>query len=314
VVVCGSCGVSFAGAWVDEVGVLAPGSKPSRPGPEVATAAPAAVAAAKPARSLPRIPKPAMPQLPKLSRPRLPSLPVKRPDGFQLPSLPRIAAPTMPAYAAVPVALVAVIGGLILIQAQGGRSSTTSPAAVIPPDATTKAPSAAPASPAAAASGSAGTSGDAKLIRGSNFTIALPPGWQQTTPANGATFAAVSPDGKADATLWVRDEPKLDFPTFEATSLAQLRSLAGSAHVASRVAAPTPDDTIVRLAADAPVGKPAYEVTLRVFGPYRYYLATTLQPDASADTAKGVELLSNSLTPSDGSLPAAAPASSGGGR
>ena len=91
--------------------------------------------------------------------------------------------------------------------------------------------------------------------------------------------------------------PQLDFPTFEAGSLAQLRTLAGSAHVATRVAAPTPEATIVRLAADAPAGKPAYAVTLRVSGPYRYYLATTLEPNASPAAAKGVELLSNSLTP-----------------
>jgi hypothetical protein len=234
---------------------------------------------------------------------------VKRPEGLRLPSMRKVSAPTLPPYAAVPLAIAAVVGVLLLIQGQGS-SDPVLPSTTAPADATAGAPSSAPASPAAgAASGAADASGDAKLIRGSNFTIALPPGWTQTTPANGATFAAQSADGGADATLWVRDEPKLDFPTFEATSLAQLRTLAGSAHVASRVAAPTAEGTIVRLAADAPAGKPAYSVTLRVFGPYRYYLATTLQPDASAASSKGVDLLSNSLTPVDGT--AAAPVTGG---
>ena len=39
----------------------------------------------------------------------------------------------------------------------------------------------------------------------------------------------------------------------------------------------------MRLAADAPPGAPAYEVTLRASGPYRYYLATTVQPDAPSE-------------------------------
>jgi hypothetical protein len=222
--------------------------------------------------------------------------------------MPRVSAPSLPAYAAVPVAIVAVIGALVLIQTQNAPNDRTATTAAAPADATAQAPSAAPASPAPDSSGAAATSNEAKLIRGSSFTIALPPGWTQTTPANGATFAAASADGDADATLWVRDEPKLDFPTFEAASLAQLRTLAGSAHVASRVAAPTAEGTIVRLAADAPEGKPAYDVTLRVNGPYRYYLATTLQPDASADASKGVELLSNSLTPGSGTVSSTEPA------
>ena len=62
--------------------------------------------------------------------------------------------------------------------------------------------------------------------------------------------------------------------------MAQLEALAGSANIVERVPAPTEEGTIVRLAADAPAGQPSYAVTLRVAGPYRYYLATTVQPDA----------------------------------
>jgi hypothetical protein len=253
--------------------------------------------------------------VPSLSVPKLsmPKLAVRRPQGFRAPSLPGVAPPALPAYAAVPLALAAVIGGLVLIQAQSasnGGSSDASALVAAANDASPHASAATPASPAPAASAAA-VSTDAKLIRGSNFTVALPPAWKQTTPPSGATFAAASADGGADATLWVRDEPKLDFPTFEASALAQLRTLAGSAHVASRVAAPTADGTVVRLAADAPAGKPAYEVTLRVYGSYRYYLATTLQPGASPAAAKGVDLLSGSLTPVSAGGPPA-PATTGG--
>ena len=280
VVACGSCGQSFECPPVSEVGVLAPGAKP-RPRSH-----------SKPVRSGAR-----KPQLLRLARPAIRRPAVKRPEGLRLPSMPRVAAPTLPAYAAVPLALAAVVGGLFLIQAQNASNhdSTTTP----PADSSAQAPAAAPAAPGSttAPTGSANASGQAKLIRGSNFTIALPPGWKQTTPANGATFAAESADGGADANLWIRNEPKLDYPTFEAASLAQLRTLAGSAHVVGRVTAPTAEGTIVRLAADVPAGKPAYDVTLRVYGPYRYYLATTLQPNASSEASNGVAMVANTLTP-----------------
>ena len=76
-----------------------------------------------------------------------------------------------------------------------------------------------------------------------------------------------------------------------------LKGLAGSARVVERVAAPTADGTIVHLAADAPAGSPQYEVTLRAGGPYRYYLATTVQPDASDRAADGAELIHGSFQP-----------------
>ena len=201
---------------------------------------------------------------------------------------------------AVPVALAAVVGGLLLVQ--GGGSSTSPQESQLS------------AAPAIAASGTAAGGGtaapqappvgsqaqpspQATLVRGASYTLALPGGWLRTTPPSGATFAAHSADGSADATLWIQRDSSLDFPTFEAQSLGRLRQLAGSAHVVDRVPAPTADGTIVRLAADAPAGKPAYDVTLRVAGPYRYYLATTLDPKAPGTSSKAIELISNSLTP-----------------
>jgi hypothetical protein len=70
--------------------------------------------------------------------------------------------------------------------------------------------------------------------------------------------------------------------------------------VIDRVAAPTPEGTIITLAADAPAGGPRYEVVLRAAGPYRYYLATTLQPDAPREAIAGVELIQGSFTPEAG--------------
>ena len=85
--------------------------------------------------------------------------------------------------------------------------------------------------------------------------------------------------------------PHLHRPVAQASSQA----LAGSAQIVDRVAAPTPEATVVKLAADAPEGQPSYEVTLRVAGPYRYYLATSVQPDASAKAADGADLIAGLL-------------------
>ena len=61
--------------------------------------------------------------------------------------------------------------------------------------------------------------------------------------------------------------------------------------------APTPEGTVVVLAADAPAGEPTYEVTLRAAGPYRYYLATSVEPDASAAAVEGAELIAGLVHP-----------------
>ncbi|MFL5956280.1 MAG: hypothetical protein ACJ756_02415, partial [Solirubrobacterales bacterium] len=74
--------------------------------------------------------------------------------------------------------------------------------------------------------------------------------------------------------------------------------VAGSARVVGRSPAPTADGSVVTLAPTSPPpGSPTYEVTLRASGPYRYYLATTVEPDASRDAADGAGLIHSSFVP-----------------
>jgi hypothetical protein len=218
----------------------------------------------------------------RLPRPRLPEL--------------RLIDPSKPWWriASVPIAALAVIGGLMALQRPDGTGaqSTGSNAAAVEP--ATAAPT---VEAAGAGTGGKGPADQAQLVRGSSFSLALPQGWERVPPQGGATFAAVSADGDADATLWIERDPDLDFARFEARSLDQLRALAGSARVVERIAAPTPEATVVRLAAVAPPGQPEFEVTLRASGPYRYYLATTVQPDASREGIEGAELIHGSFTP-----------------
>lgn len=193
-------------------------------------------------------------------------------------------------YLSLPLAAAAVIAVLILVQSGGDEpgqeSASTAPA--VPAEA---------AKPDAPATSSKSEEG-AELVKGSSYTLALPNGWQRAEPEAGATFAAVASEGGAEATLWVRRDPNMSFPEFESQSLAQLRRATGtSAEVTDRTAAPTVDGTIVTLAANPPEGGPDYEVTLRATGPYRYYLATTVEPDASQTAAEGAELIRSSFVP-----------------
>jgi hypothetical protein len=191
-------------------------------------------------------------------------------------------------YLSIPVAAAGVI--LILILVQGSDGEPQEQPAPAP------APAAVDSGGGGAAHGS-GSSQGAELVKGASYTLALPDGWARTEATNGATFAASARDGGAEATLWVQRDPSLDFSQFEAQSLDRLRQLAGSAQVTDRTVAPTVDGTIVTLAADSTAGAPAYDVTLRLAGPYRYYLATTVEPDASRDAADGAELIHSSFVP-----------------
>jgi hypothetical protein len=192
-------------------------------------------------------------------------------------------------YLSIPVAAAAVIVALILIQGSGGNDQDSSPSSSAPPP---------PAAATADGGSGNGASKGAELVKGSSYTLALPAGWARTDPQGGATFAAAAQGGGGDATLWVTRDPSLSFPQFEAQSLAQLRHIAGTpAKVTDHTAAPTADGTIVTLAADSPTGAPAYEVTLRVAGPYRYYLATTVEPNAPRAAADGAELIHSSFVP-----------------
>ena len=142
---------------------------------------------------------------------------------------------------------------------------------------------------------------DAQLISESTFSLALPAGWDRVKPGAGATFAAVSSDGLADTTLWIQNDPKLDFASFEATSLAQLEMLTGSARVVERNVGPSVEASSITLAPkDAPDGAPTYEVVLRGSGDNWYYLATTYQAGAPAEAVEGVELIQGSFLPLGG--------------
>jgi hypothetical protein len=213
-------------------------------------------------------------------------------------SLPR---PELPAWLADPgsrtwrivsaiTAAALVIGVMLLIQGGGEPAPQTA----------TDEPAAAPAADPGKG-GAAVEAGGASFVRESSYSLALPAGWKQSRGEAGATFSASAPGGDADATLWIKRDSGLSFTAFEARSLDQLETLAGSARVVERTTAPTLEGTIVRLAADAPAGSPQFEVTLRAAGPYRYYLATTVQPDAAAADVDAAELVHGSFQPSGGS-------------
>jgi hypothetical protein len=182
-----------------------------------------------------------------------------------------------------------VIGGLILIQG-GGDERSSQPAAE-------NAEAGGAAAKPANGDGKGVEAGGASFVEESTFSLALPAGWKQSSGEAGATFSASARGGAADATLWIDRDPSLEFPAFEARSLDQLEALAGSARVVERSTAPTIDATIIRLAADAPPGSPRFEVTLRASGPYRYYLATTVQPDAPAADVDAADLIHGSFQP-----------------
>jgi hypothetical protein len=210
-------------------------------------------------------------------------------------------------WVGVPLAAVAVIAALILLQ----DTEDPSPTVTVGPAGTESEP-AAPAGEAAegAAAGAAATGGAAESAGGGQagatfvtqpgFSLALPPGWEQTPAEGGAAFTAAAEDGTADATLWIERASDLSFAEFEARSLEQLRSLTGNAEVVERIPAPTAEGTVVRLRADTPEGtgvSAPYDVTLRAAGPYRYYLATTVQPGASRQASEGADLIHGSFVP-----------------
>lgn len=192
------------------------------------------------------------------------------------------------AYASVPLAAAAVIIALLLIQ---GRADETGMETTVQPGNATGGEGQAQAGD---------PPGNAELVRESNFTLAIPPGWERSTPPRGATFAATASDGSADATLWIEQDPNLTIGEFEAESLERLDRIAENVRVEERILAPTDADTVIRLRADAPAGEPGlidYEVTLRTAGPFRYYLVTSTQPDASSVAGSGVQLIHGSFIP-----------------
>lgn len=191
--------------------------------------------------------------------------------------LPAISKNRLWAWASIPLAVLGVIAGLALIQ--DGSSGEVE---------------AAEASAAAEQAAS-----EATFISQPGYSLALPAGWEQTSPPDGATFKAESADGMADATLWIEEDPSLGFKQFERRSLAQLTELAPDAEIVDRVEGPTIETTISELRAEPMTnGVPApYRVTLRGAGPYRLYFATAEQPAAKPKLRGDIELMHGSLRP-----------------
>lgn len=290
---CPSCAVDFDTLAVEELGIMDPQARQA-----VAAAVGTPAAAPAPAVKAPR----------SFSIPRI----ERRRGGDRRQGATFNAQGRVWKLVSIPLAAFAVVAGLALLQGDGESPDGESPAAQATLQSNAAAEVApepgAAADPAVAAAGTEGSDGstkggeskaskNTKLVRGSTYSLALPAGWERVAPVGGATFAAVSPGSEADVQLWIDEDPKLDFPTFISQSLTQIEALTGSARIVERIPASTPEATIVRLAADAPADQPSYEVTLRVAGPYRYYLAGSVHPDAAPEAAEGVELIVGSFTP-----------------
>jgi hypothetical protein len=195
------------------------------------------------------------------------------------------------------LAAAAVIGGLLLIQGGDDQPQPGEPAPAAARESTPP-PAADRGKAEDKGSGEVKVSNHTTLVSGSSFNLVLPAKWEQVDPPTGATFKAVAPAGDADATLWIKQDPDLSFDRFVKQSRDQLAALSGAEPtVVEQGPAPSTDEAVVKLAAGAPAGEPAYQVTLRAGGDYRYYLAITTQPDASSEAVDGADLIDGSFTP-----------------
>ena len=199
-------------------------------------------------------------------------------------------------WLSLPVAAVAVLG--ILVRGPGAAASDDRRPRPRPRD---PPPTTRPSRPAA--DKAARSPEDARLISESTFQLALPAGWERDAPSGGATFAAVAPGGDADAMLWIERDPKLDFATFEARSLAQLESLAGSAGVGRAQPGPDAGDDHERARADLGARR-ARPTTRSCSAAAPATTGTTSRPPASPAPAPrrstGVELIQGSFLPQGG--------------
>ena len=204
--------------------------------------------------------------------------------------------------ASIPLAAAAVIGGLLLIQGDGPT---------LEPHASRRRAGCRPPPPTSGAANArrrrrrqadrqgrrreATTAPSSSAARPTRSRC--PPGWEQIDSAGRRHLRRRRRRRRRRRAALDQRGPEARLPHFINQSLTQLETLAGSAQIVERIPGPTPRTTVVRLAADAPAGEPSYEVTLRAAGPYRYYLATTVQPDASREAVAGIELISGSFTP-----------------
>lgn len=148
-----------------------------------------------------------------------------------------------------------------------------------------------PASPATAAP---------SYVSESDFSLSLPEGWERTETPDGSSFSAVSPDGLAESTLWVDRNADLGFNAFVEQSKISLDEIAAGVRVTDTVDGPSMESKIAELRAEVPLDgglAAAYRVTLRAAGPYRYYLATSVQPGAPPERLADAETLGASLRP-----------------
>lgn len=212
----------------------------------------------------------------------------------------RLPGPQSPVWrwAGIPLAALAVVAGVSLLTGGSDEPAPSTPSAGAPVETGTTTASA-PADGARQRRGAAKRA-KATLVRTPSFTLALPAGWKRTKPSGDAAFAARAPGGAADATLWVEHDPKLSFADFEARSVAQVEALTGETPEVERNPGPTPERSWFTLTAPAPEGAPSYSVVGRLSGPYRYYLATTVQPGAASEVAAGAELIRESFVPEAG--------------
>lgn len=162
------------------------------------------------------------------------------------------------------------------------------------------APVGAPAEPAPAAARSSASQAGPEFLKTGGFSLPLPRGWRHAPGAPDAALTAVSADGLATTTLWIERQPDLGFAAFERNSLASLATLGDNARVVERTMAPRIEASSASLRAEVPAaggGSTPYLVTLRASGPFRYRLATTIQPGASASLLSEAEVLGKRLRP-----------------
>jgi hypothetical protein len=132
------------------------------------------------------------------------------------------------------------------------------------------------------------------------FSLSLPAGWERSKPPEGASFAASSGDGLATTTLWAEKAPGLGWDKFVAQSMENLDEIGTHVRISDEVGGATNAARITELRAEVPLDggvDAAYHVILRASGPYRYYLATSLQPGASPQLVADAELLGTSFRP-----------------
>jgi hypothetical protein len=142
------------------------------------------------------------------------------------------------------------------------------------------------------------TTPGATPVEGHGYSLSLPSGWTETDAPDGALYAAASADGSARSTLWAERDPETSFSSYVASSLDGLEAMGGGARVVHQVHGRTLAASRAELAAFVPLDGHApgpYRVTLRAAGPYRYYLASSVSPDAPRGALADVEQLGSSL-------------------